>query len=135
MSQTELVTAPSSQSRELQPTTTPVKTISTPAAHLLSHALPLVVAGYFYLRFGALVANPVQTLLLDLFPIALLQCVQAVVCLPLSKGNAAADHIKSSTSTKSRSNRSKLSRAVQHDADIPTRTVVWIQVKISSSWS
>ena len=135
MSQTELVTTPSStsQTREIQPTTAPIKTISTPAAQLLSHALPLLVAGYFYLRFGALVANPVQTLLFDLFPIALLQCVQAIVCLPLSKGNVAVDQIKSSASTKPRSNRPKPSRAAQHEADTPTRISVWHHVKMHSS--
>ena len=126
MSKTELMAASmsASESREIQPTTTPIETISTPPAQFLSHALPLVVASYFYLRFGALVADPILTLSFDLFPVALLQCIYAIVCLPLSKRNTATEQVKASVSTKNKLSRSKSSRTTQHEVDIPTKISV-----------
>ncbi|PGH08844.1 hypothetical protein AJ79_05848 [Helicocarpus griseus UAMH5409] len=77
---------PQSQSQTRQPHP-PVSILSSPAAQTYAHLHPLLLLCLFALRFGALVDDPVSTLLGALPLLALLQGVYAVVCLPAAGGS------------------------------------------------
>lgn len=47
-----------------------------------SHGHTALIALYYYLRSSALVADPLATMLKDLVPVALLQCLFSALCLP-----------------------------------------------------
>jgi hypothetical protein len=60
----------------------PVDLLPTDLARIISKAHPALLLSAYYLRFPALVADPVPTLLKSLFPLALIQIAWAVICLP-----------------------------------------------------
>jgi phosphatidylinositol glycan class F len=63
-------------------TTLPVELLPTDLARIVSQAHPALLLSAYYLRFPALVADPVSTLLNSLLPLATLQIAYAVICLP-----------------------------------------------------
>jgi phosphatidylinositol glycan class F len=71
-----------------KPTTTtiadppPVNILSTPAAQTYSHVHPAVLLALYAVRFPALVADPISTLLSDLPIFTVLQVAYVVTCLP-----------------------------------------------------
>lgn len=73
--------APSSQSAPSKPSL-PIDLLPTDLARLVSQAHPALLLAAYYIRFPALVANPVSTLLQSLLPVAAIQIVYAVICLP-----------------------------------------------------
>lgn len=73
--------------RKIQPTTTPIEPLNDDAARLYTHIHPVLVLGLFFLRFQALVEDPVGTLLTSLIPLSVLQLCYVVVCLPTASGS------------------------------------------------
>jgi hypothetical protein len=67
-------------------------------ARVVTHLQPIIYLSSFYLRFPALVADPVSALLVSLIPLALCQAVYCIVCLPAA-GAAAKLPKKSQKST------------------------------------
>jgi hypothetical protein len=76
--------ASTSPSKTTVPTKTslPVELLPTDLARIISHAHPVLLLSAYYLRFPALVADPVSTLLNSLLPLAVIQIAYAVICLP-----------------------------------------------------
>jgi len=60
----------------------PLELLPTDLARIVSQAHPALLLSAYCLRFPALVADPVPTLLKSLFPLALVQIAYAVICLP-----------------------------------------------------
>ena len=60
----------------------PVELLPTDLARIVSQAHPALLLSAYYLRFPALVADPVPTLLNTLLPLALIQIAYALICLP-----------------------------------------------------
>ena len=68
--------------RLLTPKTRTIPLLSTSDARIYSHAHAPLVLAYYLLRFSSLVADPLNTMIRDLAPIAIAQCAFCVVCLP-----------------------------------------------------
>jgi GPI ethanolamine phosphate transferase 2/3 subunit F len=60
----------------------PVELLPTDLARIVSQAHPVLLLSAYYLRFPALVADPVSSLLNSLLPLAVIQIAYAVICLP-----------------------------------------------------
>jgi phosphatidylinositol glycan class F len=60
----------------------PVELLPTDLARIVSQAHPVLLLSAYYIRFPALVADPVSTLLNSLLPLAAIQIVYAFICLP-----------------------------------------------------
>ncbi|KAL8919311.1 MAG: hypothetical protein Q9208_006876 [Pyrenodesmia sp. 3 TL-2023] len=75
-------------SRHLTPTTTPIPLLPTPTARLYNHIHPALTLSLFYLSFPSLVADPVSTLSKLLLPLAALQGIYSVLCLPIAQAGA-----------------------------------------------
>ena len=60
----------------------PIELLPTDLARIFTHVHPVALLSAFYLRFPALVAEPVPTLLNSLLPLAVIQIAYAVICLP-----------------------------------------------------
>jgi len=75
------------KSRKLHSTSVPIDVLPTEAARLYTHIHPFLVLGVYYIRFNALVADPVSTLLTSLLPLSFLQISYVVTCLPAAKGS------------------------------------------------
>jgi phosphatidylinositol glycan class F len=60
----------------------PIELLPTDVAKIVSQAHPALLLAAYYFRFPALVAEPVPTLLQSILPVALIQTVYAVLCLP-----------------------------------------------------
>lgn len=60
----------------------PIDLLPTDLAKIVSQAHPALVLAAFYFRFPALVADPVSALLQSILPLAIIQTVYAVICLP-----------------------------------------------------
>ncbi|CZR53100.1 related to GPI-anchor biosynthesis protein PIG-F [Phialocephala subalpina] len=73
--------APSSQPAPTKPSL-PIDLLPTNLARLVSQAHPALLLAAYYIRFPALVADPVSTLLQSLLPVAVIQIAYAVTCLP-----------------------------------------------------
>ncbi|KKZ60860.1 hypothetical protein EMCG_04451 [[Emmonsia] crescens] len=79
--------SPSSQAQPHPPTSI----LSSPFAQTYAHIHPLLLLCLFALSFRALVNDPVSTLLGSLAPLALMQGVYAIVCLPAAPGGGSGD--------------------------------------------
>jgi phosphatidylinositol glycan class F len=60
----------------------PIELLPTDLARIFTHVHPTLLLSAYYLRFPALVADPVPTLLNSLLPLAIIQISYAVICLP-----------------------------------------------------
>ncbi|CZS98516.1 related to GPI-anchor biosynthesis protein PIG-F [Rhynchosporium agropyri] len=60
----------------------PIELLPNDIARIFSQIHPAILLSAFYLRFSALVAQPTSTLLSSLLPLAVVQILYAVVCLP-----------------------------------------------------
>jgi len=70
------------------PTSAPIDLLDNDIARIYTHLHPLLLLSLFYFQFNALVANPVQTLLSSLVPLALLQIAYCILCLPPTTGSS-----------------------------------------------
>lgn len=68
--------------RLLTPTTNPIPLLNTPSAQLYSLIHTALIPAIYLIRSSALVADPLRTLTLDILPIATLQAVFCVLCIP-----------------------------------------------------
>jgi len=68
--------------RLLTPKTNAIPLFNTDLAHYYSYAHTLQLLVYYYLRGSALVRDPLSTMLQDLFPVAVSQCLFCAICLP-----------------------------------------------------
>jgi hypothetical protein len=66
----------------------PIELLPTDFARIFSQAHPAILLSAYYLRFPALVADPVPTLLNSLLPLAAVQIIYAATCLPAVGSNA-----------------------------------------------
>ncbi len=66
----------------------PIELLPTDLARIFSHVHPAILLSAYYLRFPALVSDPTYTLLNSLLPLAAVQILYAVVCLPSVGSNA-----------------------------------------------
>jgi phosphatidylinositol glycan class F len=72
---------------KVQPSTAPpIEPLKNDLARLYTHVHPILVLSVYALKFRALVADPVQTLLVTLVPLALLQTAFVAICLPPTGG-------------------------------------------------
>ncbi len=60
----------------------PIELLPTDLARIVSQAHPALLLSAYYLRFPALVTDPVSTLLNSLLPLTAIQIAYAVICLP-----------------------------------------------------
>lgn len=67
-------------------TAAPIEPLKNDTARLYTHMHPLLVLSVYALKFRALVADPVPTLLSTLAPLAVLQIAFVAVCLPPTGG-------------------------------------------------
>lgn len=75
------------KSRKLQSNALPIDILPTDAARFYTHIHPFLVLGVYYIRFNALVADPIPTLLTSLLPLSILQVTYVVTCLPAAKSS------------------------------------------------
>lgn len=68
----------SQSSHLLKPTTSVIPRNSS----LYNHIHTPLVLGYYAVRFSVLVADPLQTMIQDLLPVTIAQCVFCATCLP-----------------------------------------------------
>ncbi|KAK8089231.1 hypothetical protein PG997_004192 [Apiospora hydei] len=71
-----------------------IPTLPSPLAQALRHVHPALLLSLFYLRFGALVRDPVSALISALPAVAVLQVAYAVICLPAAGSSAAVQPAK-----------------------------------------
>lgn len=62
----------------------PIELLPTDLARLFTNVHPAILLSAYYLRFPALVADPVPTLLTSLLPLAVIQASYAIICLPVT---------------------------------------------------
>jgi phosphatidylinositol glycan class F len=72
---------PASQA-ELSKSSLPIELLPNDLAGLITHIHPVLLLSAYYLRFQSLVANPVQSLLIALVPLAIVQSIYCLFCLP-----------------------------------------------------
>lgn len=92
--------------RLLKPKTNAIPLLQTNIARYGSYAITGQTLLYYYLRAGSLVANPLATMMYDLLPLALSQCLFCAVCLPSvgrwNSGTDAGEMIKGTANTNSK---------------------------------
>lgn len=71
-----------SHRRLLTPTTNSIPLLSSPHARYAAYAHTLFIPLYYYLRSSALIKVPLDTLIQDLIPIAIIQAGCCATCLP-----------------------------------------------------
>lgn len=71
--------------RKFTPTSTPISLLPTQNARLYHHIHPTLLLSIFYLRFSAIVADPVSELFQLTFVLVALQMLYVVLCLPTAK--------------------------------------------------
>lgn len=92
--------------RLLIPVTQPIPLLPIRFARYYSYAYTVQICIYFYLRSSYLVANPLQTLLEDIVPLATSQALFCAICLPRAgnwtsgTSNAGASHSTSNVGSK-----------------------------------
>ncbi|OAT04076.1 phosphoethanolamine transferase PIGF [Blastomyces gilchristii SLH14081] len=79
--------SPSSSHAQPHP---PISILSSALARSYAHIHPLLLLSCFALSFRALVDDPVSTLLGSLAPLALMQGIYVIVCLPAATGGGSA---------------------------------------------
>jgi GPI ethanolamine phosphate transferase 2/3 subunit F len=62
----------------------PIELLRTPAAQIIHHIIPFVHLSIFYVRFPALVADPVPALAWALIPLVMINVAYCVTCLPMA---------------------------------------------------
>lgn len=72
--------------RQASPAAAPIQPLRNEIARVYTHLHPALVLSIYALKFPALVADPVPTLLSTLVPLAVLQIVYVAVCLPPTGG-------------------------------------------------
>lgn len=73
--------------RKLIPTSHIISVLPTVTAHVYTNIHPILVLTLYYVFFPSLVADPVSTLKKSLAPLAHLQIIYCVVCLPPFAGS------------------------------------------------
>lgn len=81
---------PPAQGKASAKISVPIELLPTETARILTNVHPALLLSAYYLRFPALVADPVATLLQSVIPLALCQTVYAVLCLPPAGSGAKA---------------------------------------------
>lgn len=80
MSNTKATEAPAVQVKPSEP----IEVLPTELARVFTHVHPALLLGAYYLRFSALVADPVPALLYSILPLAVIQIAYVLVCLPVA---------------------------------------------------
>lgn len=73
--------------RKITPTTKPISLLPTSAAQTYTHIHPVVLLTVYYIRFPALVADPISTLTTSVIPLCILQLSYVIACLPPAAGS------------------------------------------------
>ncbi|KAI9717637.1 MAG: hypothetical protein M1812_004582 [Candelaria pacifica] len=82
------MTSTSTKANKLVSTSTPINILNNETARLYTHIQPVLVLALFYIRFNALVADPVPTLLTSLLPLSIIQISYVTICLPVTTKEA-----------------------------------------------
>ncbi|KAI9764175.1 MAG: Glycosylphosphatidylinositol (GPI) anchor assembly protein [Geoglossum simile] len=77
----------SSAERKAHSSSSPVSTLDNNLARFFTHIHPVLLLCFYYLRFDALVADPVPALLVSSVPIATIQLAYLATCLPPASGS------------------------------------------------
>ncbi|EUC27978.1 hypothetical protein COCCADRAFT_110328 [Bipolaris zeicola 26-R-13] len=85
MASTTVINA-NATSKHQASTAAPIEPLKNDTARLYTHIHPILVLSVYALKFPALVADPVPTLLSTLAPLAVLQIAFVAVCLPPTGG-------------------------------------------------
>lgn len=97
------------EQRLLKPKTNAVPLLQTDIARYGSYAITGQTMLYYYLRAASLVEDPLTTMLQDIVPLALSQCLFCATCLPSvgrwNSGTEASELIKGSATGSSKSQR------------------------------
>lgn len=75
--------APSATKKSL-----PIDLLPTDLSRTLAHAHPVLLLAAYYLRFPALVTDPIHTLQHSLLPLAIIQITYVFCCLPHAGSHA-----------------------------------------------
>ncbi|KAL2037426.1 hypothetical protein N7G274_009911 [Stereocaulon virgatum] len=81
-------TATEARPRKLVPISQSISVLPTDTARIYNYIHPVLILSLYYLCFPSLVADPVSTLKKSIAPLAHLQIIYCVVCLPPSKGSS-----------------------------------------------
>ena len=76
----------------------PVGLVDSNAARVYNHIYPIVVLSSYLIQFKGVVANPAGSLIALLFPLAILQVVYLVLCLPPTGSSTTSSPSKSGAS-------------------------------------
>lgn len=100
----------------------PVEPLSNPTARLYTHIHPVLLLSVYFVRFNAIVADPVASLTTLLLPISVLQLAYVAICLPPTGtgGSSTATSAASKTWVKRKTDAKKQ----QADGGIGTKIVV-----------
>jgi hypothetical protein len=71
-----------SSRRLLTPSTNPIPLLSTPTALYTSLVHSIIIPLYYYARSPALIKTPLDTLIQDLLPVAIIQALSCATCIP-----------------------------------------------------
>jgi phosphatidylinositol glycan class F len=80
----------STPERKTHSSSLPVNTLDSNLARSFTHIHPVLLLSLYYLRFDALVADPVAGLLVSSVPVAAIQLAYLAICLPPAGGSGAA---------------------------------------------
>ncbi|KAI9777772.1 MAG: Glycosylphosphatidylinositol (GPI) anchor assembly protein [Geoglossum umbratile] len=80
----------STPERKTHSSSLPVNTLDSTLARSFTHIHPVLLLSLYYLRFDALVADPVAELLVSSVPVAAIQLAYLAICLPPAGGSGAA---------------------------------------------
>lgn len=90
--------------RKLVPISQPININSSDAAHLYTHLHPVLllslVAALYQFHFSALVDSTLWTLTWTIVPLALLQMLYCIICLPPSTGSSSSAQSNASKTPK-----------------------------------
>ena len=74
--------------RKLIPISQSISVLPTDTARIYNYIHPILILSLYYLYFPSLIADPVSTLKNSIAPLAHLQIIYCIVCLPPSKGSS-----------------------------------------------
>ena len=88
MTETTTEAKPEAKPRKLIPISQSISVLPTDTARIYNYIHPILILSLYYLCFPSLVADPVSTLKKSIAPLAHLQIIYCIVCLPPSKGSS-----------------------------------------------
>jgi phosphatidylinositol glycan class F len=104
----------------------PISILDSAPARLYAHVHPLLILSGYVLQFKSIVANPTSSLTALLFPLAALQTLYLILCLPPAGSSSAT--IKPVPNKQNANSRKKISG--QYEGGIPKRISVSLTLEL-----